>query len=193
MEKKETQLNVQPAFLMENQRGFFSKFGLPFLLFVSFVWLNLYGSMIETNSVFHSYQEFGSIGTYLASSAILVALIDYIIFEVYFFIYRLFIGFSIYSFMIPKVVMLDKFRKWYIFRNIVLGLIFNVRFFMPYISVYLCVIELILNFLFIFGLYFDLKKDYVEPLVAQYVFKTLTLPVFLYEAYVVITLMVGVL
>ena len=88
---------------------------------------------------------------------------------------------------------MDKFRKWYIYRNIVLGLVFNLRFFVPFISVYLCIFELIMNFGFIIGLYFDLKKDYVEPLVAQYVFRTLALPIILYEAYTIITLMVGVL
>ena len=92
-----------------------------------------------------------------------------------------------------KNVLLNKFRIWYLVRNLILGTIFNLRFLFPYISAYLCIMEVILNFAFIIGLYFDLKKKYIEPLVGQFVFKTLALPVVLYEIYQVIVLMVGVL
>ena len=95
--------------------------------------------------------------------------------------------------MIPKTVLTDNFRKLYIVRNLILGLIFNLRFVYPFINTYLCVIELIMNVLFLLGLFYSLKKQYIEPLVAQYVFKTLSLPIILYEAYILITLMLGVL
>lgn len=95
--------------------------------------------------------------------------------------------------MIPKFVLIDKFRLWYLFRNILLGVIFNLRFFFPYIGTYLCVFELIFNFVFIICLYFDLSKNYVESLVGQFVFKSLAVPVILYEIYTVIVMMVGVL
>jgi len=193
MEKDIKTIKISRKMLIKNERSVFSRFCLPMLTFISFVWLNLYSTLTEINVVNLDYELFGSVDTYVFLSVLLAGLFDYLIFELLFFIYRLFLGFSIYSFMIPKNVMIDKFRIWYILRNVVLGIIFNLRFFFPYISTYLCVFELILNFGFIICLYFALAKNYVEPLVAQFVFKTLVIPVILYEVYVVIKLMVGVL
>lgn len=193
MDSTQNQLNVKNKIVLDNQRSFFSRFGLPVLLFISFVWLDLYAKLGGLNSVFYPYKEYGSLSSYLILSVLIYSVADYVIFELCFMLYRLFLSFSIYSFMIPKIVLLDNFRKCYIFRNIILGVVFNLRFLFPYINTYLCVVELIGNFLFIFCLFLSLKKKYVEPLVAHYVFKTLTIPVVLYEAYILVTLMVGVL
>jgi len=194
MQNNNTSIKMNQRLVYASKRSAFSTIGLPILLLLSFVWLNFYSNYTNLNTmIFIDDSTFGSITSYIVFSMLIAAIVDYILFELFFFVYRLFLGFSIYSFMIPKYVMLDKFRIWYIVRNIVLGIIFNLRFLFPYISVYLCVFELILNFLFIICLYYDLKKDYVETLVAQFVFKTLTVPVVLYEIYIVIKLMVGVL
>ena len=179
--------------VVPEQRSFFSKFCLPALLFLSFVWLYLYSTLSDLNDVFYSNETYSSLPLYLVISVLLVVLVEYLIFELFFFVYRLFIGFSIYSFMIPKNVLMDKFRTWYIIRNVILGLVFNFRFFFPYIDTYLIILELIMNFVFVLLLFNDLKKDYVEPLVGQYVFRTLLMPILLYEVYIVITQMVGVL
>lgn len=193
MQNQQT-ININQRLLMQNQRSIFSKFGLPILLMLSFVWLNLYTDLADLNSLtFTGGQNYVNLSSYLIFSVLIAGIFDYLIFELLFFIYRLFIGFSIYSFMIPKNIMLDKFRFWYIVRNIFLGFLFNIRFFLPYVSTYLCVFELIFNFGFIILLYFDLSKNYVEPLIGQFVFKTLAVPVILYEVYVVIRLVVGVL
>ncbi len=161
---------------------------LPLLVFLSFIWLNLYTSVASVTEIALLQGD-----TYLVFGIILKGVLDYFVFEILFYIYRFLIGFSIYSFMIPKNVMKDKFRLWYLIRNVILGFLFNLRFFFPYLTVYLCIFELSFNFLFIFGLYFHLEKSYVEPLVGQFVFKTLAFPVIIYEIYRVVLLMVGVL
>ena len=174
------------------KKSWFSKL-MPLLLLLSFIWLNFYRTMTNANTLIINMGNFGSLPAYLFFDVLMMGLIDYIIFEVLFFLYRFFIGFSICSFMIPKHVLKDKFRLWYFIRNIILGLVFNLRFFLPFIGTYLCIFELMLNFLFIIALYFDLSVEYVEPIVGQFVFKTLAVPVVLYEAYKVIVLMAGVL
>jgi len=179
--------------IIPERRSLFSRVCLPMLLFVSFVWLNLYASLSDFNGALFLNEGYSSPLSYMITSVLILSLSQYILFEILFFIYRLFIGFSIYSFMIPKNALLDRFRIWYIVRNLILGFVFNIRFFFPYISTYLSVVEIIMNFAFVIVLYFDLKKDYVEPLVGQYVFKTLVFPVILYEIYIVITQVVNVL
>ena len=186
-------ININQRMFQRNQRSAFSRWGLPLLVLISFIWLNLYSTLTQANGLLVDHSMFVSATSYIVTIILFSGVIEYLLFELLFFVYRLFIGFSIYSFLIPKNVMLDKFRLWYIFRNILLGIVFNLRFFIPYISVYLCVFELIFNFAFIIGLYFALSKNYIEPLVGQFVFKTLSIPVFIYEIYIVIKLMVGVL
>ena len=193
MNNNQNMLDAKTKLLIKEKTNFFSKVCLPLVLFLSFIWLNLYASLTELNDVFFNNEVYSSVTAYLIATTIFISLVEYLAFELYFFVYRLFIGFSIYSFMIPKNVLIDKFRIWYVVRNLILGVVFNLRFFFPYISTYLCVAELIMNFMFVFVLYADLKKDFIEPLVGQYVFKTLIMPVLLYEVYIVITQVVSVL
>ena len=175
----------------KEERNMFSKLFLPVLLFLSFLWLNFYSTIAEMTDVFNVIEVVDELA--FIFSVVIMALVEYLVFELFFYVYRLFIGFSIYSLMLPKYVLIDKFRKWYIVRNLILGLIFNIRVFAPYISLYLGAVEILFNFAMIFALYFDLKKQHVEPLVGQYVFRTLTIPIILYEAYILITQVVGVL
>ena len=176
---------------MKEERNIVSKLVLPALLFLSFLWLNFYSTIAGMTDVFNVVEIVDT--TSFIFSAIIMALVEYLVFELFFYVYRLFIGFSIYSLMLPKYVFIDKFRKWYIIRNLILGLIFNIRIFAPYISLYIGAFEVVFNFLMIFALYFDLKKEHIEPLVGQYVFRTLTIPIILYEAYIILTQVVGVL
>ena len=149
--------------------------------------------MAKANTVHVNSDLYGSHITYMIFSVLFAGIFDYLIFEILFFLYRFCLGFSIYSFMIPKFALKDKFRFWYLIRNVVLGFLFNLRFFFPYIETYLCVFELVANFMLIICLYFDLSREYVEPLVGQFVFKTLAVPVVLYETYSLIMLVVGAL
>lgn len=184
-------INIERNLRLKRKTGF-SK-AIPFLLFLSFIWLNFYSTMTNVNTISLNVGHFGNLPVYLLINVLLVAVFDYLLFEIIFFLYRFVLGFSIYSFMIPKVVLKDKFRFWFFVRNLVLGLIYNVRFFFPLFDTYLCIFQLIMNFVFIICFYFDLSVEYVEPLVGQFVFKTLAVPVVLFEIYQVIMLLVGVL
>ena len=186
------QQNINERIILSKQRSVLSRI-LPIILFVSFIWLNFYDTTTEINNFALSFGSIESVPVVFGISIILYSFMDYIIFELFFFIYRFFMGFSIYSFMIPKYVLIDKFRIWYIIRNVLLGILFNLRFFFPYIITYLSIIEMICNFALIICLYYDLQKQYIEPLVGQFVFKTLALPVVLYEVYQVIRLVVSAL
>lgn len=187
----ENTLRQVPIRRISDRKNVFSRI-LPLLVFLSFIWLNLYTTLASTNGVRLIFVNV-DITNAMLLSVIVQGFVDYIVFELVFFLYRFVIGFSIYSFMIPKQVLKDKFRFWYFLRNIVLGFLFNLRFAFPYLGTYLCIFELMFNFIFITCMYFDLRRNYVEPLVGQFVFKTLAVPVIAYEIYKVIVLMVAVL
>lgn len=163
---------------------------LPIFLLLSFIWLNFYTTMTDINSsvIFIRHEI-----SFILFLIVFEGFFEYLIFESLFFIYRFCLGFSIYSFMIPKQVLKNKFRFWYIIRNLILGFVFNLRFFFPYFSTYSCIFEMVMNMLLVVCLYFDLSREYVEPLVGQFVFKTLAVPVLIYESFKMVWLMWGVL
>lgn len=166
---------------------------LSVCLFLSFIWLDFYKIMTSVNNVIINFGHFGNLPTYVFVSVLFRALIDYLIFELLFFIYRFFLGFSIYSFLIPKDILMFKFRFWYMIRNLILGIVFNIRFFFPYFTTYISVFEMFFNMAFCICLFFDLNREYVEPIVSQFVFRTMALPVVVYQTYKLILLVWGVL
>lgn len=190
-EKVVNKISIVPYAKRKQKEKMLSRL-LPVLLLLSFIWLNFYTTMTDINL----YEKFSSVNPgagELIADVLFVGIVDYLVFELLFFIYRFCLGFSIYSFMIPKQVLKNKFRFWYIIRNLILGIVFNVRFFFPYFSTYTCIFELLMNMLLVICLYFDLSKEYVEPLVGQFVFKTLAVPVLIYEAFEMVVLVWGVL
>ena len=166
---------------------------LPVFLLLSFIWLNFYTTMTSMNTVNNDFGLFGNLPSYLIFAVLFKGIIDFGIFEILFFVYRFLLGFSLYSFMIPKDVLKIKFRFWFLVRNIILGFVFNIRFIFPYFSIYTCIFEVLMNMLFVIMLYFDLNREYVEPLVGQFVFKTLAVPFVIYQAFKMVVLMWGVL
>ena len=166
---------------------------LPVFVLLSFIWLHLYSTTADLNVLNIHSTGFESLGIYAIFSILLAGLLDYVVFELVFLAYKFVLGFSVYSFIIPRDILNFRFRFWYIVRNVILGFIFNLRFFYPYITTYLCVFELILNMALLICFYFDIKRDYVEPLVGQFVFKTLSIPFVIYEIIAVVSMMVGVL
>lgn len=181
------QINISTNSQIFNAGSIWSKV-LPVLLFFSFVWLELYSSVAKMATI-------GIVGqsSSLVISILFYGLFAYAIFEFLFLVYRFCLSFSLYSFLLPRQGFKDKFRKWFLIRNIILGFIFNLRFYFPYISAYLCIIELIFNMLLIIVLYYDVAKKHVEPLIGQFVFKILCIPMVLYEIYQVLSMMAGVL
>ena len=65
---------------------------LPLLVFLSFIWLNLYTSVASVTEIALLQGD-----TYLVFGIILKGVLDYFVFEILFYIYRFLIGFSIAS------------------------------------------------------------------------------------------------
>ena len=80
MDGSENNVAVKKRLILDNQRSFFSRFGLPFILFVSFIWLNLYEKISNLNSVFYPYEQYDSLLTYLIVSVCLFSLAEYLFF-----------------------------------------------------------------------------------------------------------------
>ena len=176
----------------QEKRSAFSKV-LPFLVYLSFIWLNLYYLLAMSNPFNFNIFENTTRQSYVFFTFIVEGSLAYLIFEFLFFLYKFALNFSIYSFVVPRQVLNDRFRLWFMIRNIILGLIFNLRFFFSFISLYLVVFETLVNVIIIVCLYFDIKRKHVDEIIAQYVFKALAIPFILYQAYTVIAMVVGVL
>ncbi len=165
---------------------------LPLLLYLSFVWLNIYKAIAQIDRI-SPLKILASPENYFVLNILFSALFSYIIFELLFVAYRLIIGFSIYSYTIPKQVLANKFRGWFILRNIVLGFFLNARFFLPFINLYLLAFEILIDLLFIICLYFNIAREYVDALIGQFVFRAITLPFILYEIYNLVSFIVRVM
>ena len=188
MQKNYKSISIEPFM---PKRSILSRL-LPVFLCLSFMWLNLYEYVASSNTLGLSVGEFSPLAL-IVSSVLFSGLLAYAMFEILLFIYKFIVGFSVYAFLIPTSVLTDKFRLWFLVRNIILGFVFNLRIFIPYISTYLCIVEMIFNMLFVLVLYFDVAKKYIEPLVRQFVFRIMVSPIFIYEIVVIIRLVVGVL
>lgn len=165
---------------------------LPLFLYISFVWLNVYKAIAQIDRL-SPIKIISNSSSYSVLYILISAIFSYVIFELLFLAYRMIIGFSIYSYTVPKQVLANKFRFWFILRNIVLGLVLNLRFFFPYINLYLLIFEIAIDLLFVICLYFSVAKKYVDPLIGHFVFRAISLPFILYEVYNVISFVVRVI
>ena len=166
---------------------------LPFLLFLSFVWVNIYSGIMNVDSISVGASGLMTSWSYVIFSILFIAGVDYIVFELLFYVYRFLMGFSIYSFMIPKQIFINKFRLWFLIRNVLMGFVFNLRFLFPFISVYLIVVEVLFTMLSIICLYFDIARKYVDVLVGHLYFRAISICIIIYEAIKLIFAVVRVL
>ena len=165
---------------------------LPILLLFSFVWLNLYKGFGEISS-FSDPKSGLETWSYVILTLIFSGGISYLVFELLFFVYRFLLGFSIYTFMIPKQIFKNRFRFWMIIRNMLLGAVNNLCFFFPYISHYIVIFDMLLTMLLIVCVYFSLKRKYVNELVGHLLFRALVMWIAIYEAVSVLVFVVRVL
>ena len=166
---------------------------LPVLLFLSFVWLNLYTELAQAVAISVNYSTGSYSLTYVILELLFLSAISYLVFELVFFVYKFLIRFSIYTFMIPRQVLQNRFRLWMIVRNVLLGIIFNLRFFYPYIAIYLSIFDVLFTMLFAVCVYFNLAKKYVDPLVGHFLFRALSVWIAIYEGIEVLFLVLRVL
>lgn len=166
------------------------------LLFVSFLWANFYivvstsssSFLFSLGNVFDS-GNFSSIFFY----TVLQALVSWLIFELILFIYRLFLSFKIYSFIVPVTSLKNESRLFFAIKNIFYGIIINMCFAFPYLYDYLEMFNLILVMVMLIIFAYHLQKKYSQPIISHFVFKCFCYPVFVYELLVLIFAMMGVL
>lgn len=167
-------------------------------LYVSFVWVSLY----PTTNVLLSSFYFGAgdllnlRGDAFTSAVMLIlseALFSWFIFEIIFYIYRWFLGFKIYSFIVPAEKLKIESRVFFIYRNVFYGLFLNLCFLYPYLYTFVELASIVITFIVVLSYANHLNKTYAEPIVGHFVFKCFCYPIFIYEAISIISSVVGVL
>ncbi len=153
---------------------------LPFVLIISFMWLGFYQALLAFNA-YPLELLTGSISSSFILEIVLTGLIYYIGFEILFWVYRFAIGFSLYSFVVPSQAVKDGLRWWIIVRNLIMGGLYFLCIWLPYIYSYLAIVDLLcLFFVFVMFTLTQLKK-YAEPMIYPFVYKSLMLPFIIYE------------
>ncbi len=156
-------------------------------LYLSFVWVGLYSTANSLVSTFY----FG-VGDLLDlrgkafSSFVIMALteglLSWAIFEIIFYVYRWFLGFKIYSFIVPSDKLKTESRVYFIYRNIFYGLFLNLCFLYPFLYAYAEFVSIVVTMTMVLMYSNHLNKTYGEPIVGHFVFKCFCYPIFIYEA-----------
>ena len=166
------------------------------LLFLSFIWTSLYTATCMVTDNF--YLGFGKLldSANVSTVVLLIlseALVYWIIFEIIFYIYRWFLGFKIYSFIVPAEKLKIETRMFFCCRNLFYGLFVNACFVFPYLHSFLPLINLVVTMIVTLIYASHLNKTYAEPIVGHFVFKCFCYPIFVYEVLTVISQLWGVL
>ncbi len=165
------------------------------LLYISFVWISIYPATSIMASNF--YFGFGNLLDEGLSSLVIAALTQGLLywagFEIIFFIYRWFLKFKIYSFIVPENKLKVESRMFFIYRNVFYGIFVNLCFLFPYLMAYAPLVDLVITLIALIAYASHLNKTYAEPIIGHFVFKCFCYPIFLYEALIVFELVLGVM
>lgn len=168
------------------------------LLFISFIWVTLYptiSSMVGSfqfgyGNVFNTASE----NFPMVMSVVLTnSLLAWFEFEILFYIYRYFLAFKVYSFIVPSDRLRNESRLFFIYRNIFYGIFVNLSFLYPYLYELASLVNLIITLVILVVYANHLNKEYSEPIVGHFVFKSFCYPIFVYEAIYVLIQVWGVL
>lgn len=154
------------------------------LLFLSFVWLELYTSSLsfvyslETGygNAFSQANLVSVLGTVLIN-----ALFSWAAFEILFWLYRFVLSYKIYSFIVPMDSLRAETRLYFIFRNVILGLVCNLCFLFPFLYIYEPFFDLLITMIVLIFYAKHLNAVYAETIVGHFVFKNFCYPIFIYE------------
>ena len=165
------------------------------LLFISFVWISIYPatSMVASNFYF----GFGGLFDSASRSSVVImilaeALSYWIVFEIIFFLYRWFLGFKIYSFIVPANKLKVETRAFFTYRNVFYGIFVNLSFLFPYLHSYALFFDLVVTLIVLIVYANHLNKTYAEPIIGHFVFKNFCYPVFVYQAIMLAIDFIGV-
>ena len=185
-------------YLGTNQQKGQSKWLIMLMLYLSFIWISIYPSTnILTGGFYFGYGNlFDSSSGNLTSFVFMVlteALASWITFEIVFYIYRWFLGFKIYSFIVPADKLKQESRVFFIYRNVFYGILVNLCFLYPFLCAFLPFFDLVITLIALIAYSYHLNKNYAEPIVGHFVFKCFCYPIFVYEALTVFSQIMEVL
>ncbi len=191
------QLNALNNDINQRERSSLIHKLLPFLLILSFAWVGLFGSYSYTSFEIADYFRFGmaeNFGEFFFMDILFEALIAWFWFEISFYVFKILIGFSVFSYTIPSDLMKNKARLFMVIRNCILGIFTNLMFFVPqFVGVFLIVIELFVDILVFIWFAFAVMRETVDTMIKPNVFKVLATSFFILRALSVISLVLGVL
>ena len=163
----------------ENRRileGFAHK--IVFVVFVlSFMWLNLFSSLLAFNTTSVKTDVLVTFLTELLISGAFSA----IFYSIVFWLYRLVLHFSLYSILIPDLAIKDGLKWHFIIRNIIMGALYFLCIYCPYIYNFLPAIDALVIFAVFILFASRCCKLYVDGVVAPFAFRVLLRPLIIYE------------
>lgn len=159
------------------------------LLLLSFVWLELYPTSLSL--VYSLETGYGDIFSNLNmasifGSVVINALISWAGFELLFWIYRYVLSYKIYSFIVPMDSLKAETRLYFIFRNVILGLVCNLCFLFPFLYIFEPLFDLLITLIVMIFYVKHLNNVYAETIVGHFVFKNFCYPIFIYEVFDII-------
>lgn len=168
------------------------------LIFISFIWISAYpAACIATDNFYLGYGNLFDMESGNFSSFVMLvlsqAVIYWLAFELIFYLYRWFLGFKIYSFIVPADRLKQESRIFFIYRNCFYGIFVNLCFLYPYLYSFTLFFDLVITLIAVIAFASHLNKTYAEPVVGHFVFKSFIYPIFIYEALMLISEIVGVL
>lgn len=170
---------------------------LPVFLVLSFVWLGVFENYSLAASSMELFGTLGGsegFGDLFFSNAIIGGLIDWLWFEIVFYIFKLFCGFSVFTYTIPKNLFVNKARLFMVIRNLIFGAVMNAMFFIPqFIASFYIVIELIIDMLVFLWFVFAVTKETVDIMIKPNVYRVLVTSFVIIRSLALLSLVVGVL
>ena len=161
-----------------------SKMYIVFLV-VSFVWLSIYPACtMFIDSFTYGFGDVLSQAnlSIVIANVLVEAIAAWIGFEFLFWIYRWFLSFKIYSFVVPMDSFKAETRLYFVYRNLFLGVIYNLCFVMPYLFAYSVFFDLLITMIVLICYAKHLNANYSDTIIGHFVFKNFCYPIFIYEA-----------
>lgn len=151
---------------------------LPYLLIVSYAWLYFFSEIRDINATMFESQT-AYIST-LALSLIFLGVCEYGLLLVVLWIYRSIMSLRPYFYLVSVRQFNSHIKFWIIIKNLVIGALNLILFALPYLEIYMQIIELIMGFLVIVCTYFSLQKN-IDAMFRHMYFKLMIYPWFVYQ------------
>lgn len=169
---------------------------LPFLLFVSFVFVSFFDSYSSFSHTVYAASNVKSLlfGTDdLLLVMIFNGLVQFAIFELLFFLYRQIVRITVIGYSLPVEAIKNTGRFYMVLSNILLGAVLNLRFLFPAITVFEELFEIVITVSMFVLFMLSIMRRYVHDIAKGQAFSVLVVPYLLFEGIYVIRLAVGVL